>query len=60
MFRNYSTRSIISGVSSIKILLLEALSRSAVYLINSSCEILLMLACTLLLYANAVINNISG
>ena len=57
MLRNYFTRFIINDVFFLKILFLKTLFKFIIYFIKKFCEILFMLACTLLLYINAIINN---
>ena len=57
MFRNHFARFIINDIFSFKILFLKTLFKFIIYFIKRFCEILFIFACTLLLYANAIIDN---
>ena len=57
MFRNHSARFIINDVFLFKILFSKILFKFVIYFIKRFCEVLFVLACTLLLYINAIINN---
>ena len=57
MLRNYFIRFIINDVFSFKILFLETLFRFVIYFIKRFCGVLFVLACILLLYTNAIIDN---
>ena len=57
MLRNHFARFITNDVSPLKILFLKTLSKFVMYFIKRFCGILFVFACTLLLYANVIINN---
>ena len=57
MFRNYFVRFIKSDIFFFKILFLKTLSRFIIHFIKRFYKILFVFACTLLLYANVIINN---
>ena len=60
MLRNYSARFIINDISFLKILFSKTLFKFIIYFIERFCEVLFVLACTLLLYTNVIINNNSN
>ena len=57
MFYNHFARFIISDIFFLKILFSKALSKFVIYFIKRFCEVLFVLACTLLLFKNVIINN---